>query len=205
MKRTRIPALLLLLGACWPAAAANVTRSYSYFSVGGDTLAEIEEQLRAHGPHVQSTGERHPGATRMEFTTKIDYAETDNRCRVDDVHVSVDAKVFLPRWRNRPRAERATALIWDTLSRDIRRHEESHLRIAKRHGRRIEDAIKALRPRRDCAPLQEEAEKISAEIMAEHDAEQRHFDRVESINFERRLLRLLRYRLQQIEAGRIPG
>jgi predicted secreted Zn-dependent protease len=31
------------------------------------------------------------------------------------------------------------------------------------------------------------------------------FDRVEGKNFESRIIRLLKYRLEQIEAGRLPG
>lgn len=203
--RLKVLTVLLLAAISVPATAATLSRSYNYFSIGGKTLEEIEEQLRSRGPHVGNTGQRHPGATRMEFTTTISYAETENRCRIADVRVSVEANVFLPRWRNRNRAPRETALVWDTLSRDIKRHEESHLRIAKNHARKVEDTIKALRGHSTCAALQKESEEITAKILEEHDAAQERFDRVESINFERRILRLLRYRLEQIEKGRIPG
>lgn len=204
MKRI-VLTLLALMIVGGPSQGASLTRSYRYFSIGGKTLSDIEQQLRTRGPHVGSTGQRHPGATRMEFTTKISYAETPNRCRVADANVTVKAQVFLPRWRNRRTAERETALIWDTLSRDIKRHEESHLSIAKRYARKIEDAVEALSTRSTCAPLQERAERVTAKILEEHDAAQEEFDRIESSNFERRLLRLLQYRLEQIESGRIPG
>ncbi|WP_048648762.1 DUF922 domain-containing Zn-dependent protease [Nitratireductor soli] len=204
MRRILLTFILLAVASA-PSNGATVARSYSYFSIGGKTLSDIEEQLRTRGPHVQSTGQRHPGATRMEFTTKVSYAETRNRCRVTQVNVSVKAQVYLPRWRNRRTAERETALIWDTLSRDIKRHEESHLGIAKQYARKIEDTVEALSTRSSCAPLQKLAEQTTAKILQEHDAAQEEFDRVESGNFERRLLRLLQYRLEQIESGRIPG
>lgn len=204
MKRILLT-LFLLAMANAASHGATVARSYSYFSIGGKTLSDIEQQLRTRGPHVQSTGQRHPGATRMEFTTKISYAETQTRCRIAKVNVSVKAQVHLPRWRNRRSAERETALIWDTLSRDIKRHEESHLGIAKRYARKIEDTVEALSSRASCAPLQKRAEQTTAKILEEHDAAQERFDRIESGNFEQRLLRLLRYRLEQIERGRIPG
>ncbi len=31
------------------------------------------------------------------------------------------------------------------------------------------------------------------------------FDRVESVNFESRILRLLRYRIERVENGELPG
>ncbi|MCA1301848.1 DUF922 domain-containing protein [Nitratireductor aquimarinus] len=209
MKRTTLTltflAPVLMAAGVLPAASADISRSYSYFSIGGKTLGEIEEQLRSRGPEVQSTGQRHPGATRMEFKTKITYEEDERRCRIAAVNVSVDAQVFLPRWRNRKRAEPETALIWDTLSKDIKRHEESHLGIAKRYARKIEEDVARLRPRASCEALQERAEKITEKTLNAHDAAQARFDRIESGNFEWRLMRLLNYRLEQLERGRNPG
>ena len=46
-------------------------------------------------------------------------------------------------------------------------------------------------------------ERTKAKILAEHDAAQDEFDRIEGINFERRFMRLLQYRMEQIEAGRL--
>ena len=84
MRRITLTLALLALGT-FPTASADISRTYSYFSIGGKTLSEIEEQLRSRGPHVQSTGQRHPGATRMEFKTRITYEEENRRCRIADV------------------------------------------------------------------------------------------------------------------------
>lgn len=204
MKRITLTFALLAL-ATSSATSADISRTYSYFSIGGNTLSEIEQQLRSRGPHVQSTGQRHPGATRMEFKTKITYEEEKRRCRIADVKVSVDARVFLPRWRNRKTAGPETALIWDTLSKDIKRHEESHLGIAKRYARSIESEIGKLASHSDCKTLQARAERVAQKKLDEHDAAQVRFDRIESGNFEWRLMRLLNYRLEQLEKGRNPG
>lgn len=197
-------AVLLVVAAAATAHAASLSRSYSYFAIGGTTLPEIERQLQTRGPRLPSTGQRHPGATNMEFNTEVDYADTGSHCRIADASVSIKAKVTLPRWRDRRRAEEEVRLIWDTLDRDIKRHEESHLIIAKTHARKLEEAIKSLFREKDCETLAAKVEKESARILAEHDAAQERFDRIELINFERRFMRLLRYRLDQIEAGRLP-
>lgn len=204
MKRITLTFALLAFAA-WPAESADISRTYTYFSIGGKTLSEIEQQLRSRGPHVQSTGQRHPGATRMEFKTRITYKEHKRRCRIADVKVTVDARVFLPRWRNRKTAGPETALVWDTLSKDIKRHEESHLGIAKRYARSIEREIGDLAPHASCETLQARAERVTQKKLEEHDAAQARFDRIESGNFEWRLMRLLNYRLEQLEKGRNPG
>ncbi len=188
-----------------PAAAANLSKTYSYFSIGGSTLEQLEMELSARGPQVKSTGQRHPGATRMEFSTKIGYRERGGYCRIEKATVTVKAKLILPRWRQRGKASEDVRLIWDTLSSDIKRHEESHVVIAKNHARELEQALLKLRRQKSCTKLAEMAKATSAKILAKHDRAQAQFDRVEGINFDRRMMRLLRYRMERIENGRLPG
>ena len=185
------------------AQAASVAKTYSYFTIGGVTVDEIEQELKRRGPQVKSTGLRHPGATRMEFKTRVDYREHNNRCGVASATVTVKANMILPRWKARKRASHDTRLIWDTLSADIKRHEESHVVIAKNHARELEEALQTVQRQRGCDVAQEKVKQITARILARHDAEQDRFDRIEGRNFESRLLRLLHYRIEQIEAGRL--
>jgi predicted secreted Zn-dependent protease len=204
--------VLLTLAACVAAAllapragAASVSKTYSYFTIGGVTLEEIETELNTRGPHVNSTGRRHPGATQMEFTTRLGYTTTAKGCSLTKVQVTVDAKVILPRWRHRSTASGDTALVWDTLSADIKRHEESHVSIAKNHGRELEDQLKAIGRQKDCETVAARAKVITDQVLARHDAAQDRFDRIEGINFESRLLRLLQYRIGNASAKRPEG
>lgn len=202
MKRTFFTILLAAIAAV-PASAASVTRSYSYFSIDGNTLEEIEQQLLTRGPQINGTDARHPGAVRMEFASRLSYGEGRSSCRVTDARVTVKAKVILPRWRGRRNADSDVRLIWDTLSRDIRRHEESHLVIARNHAHELEDALKALSARRTCAEMEAGVKAATARILEKHDAAQARFDRIETMNFEDRIKRLLNYRMEQIEKGRL--
>ena len=202
MKKLLLAAGFLVL-AGFPAGAASVAKTYSYFTVGGTTIEEIERELKRRGPKVQSTGLRHPGATRMEFTTRVGYGERNGRCSVVDATVSVKAAMILPRWNRRKGADPDTRLVWDTLSADIKRHEESHVVIAKNHARELEEALKTIQRERSCAAAQDRAKSVTARVLAKHDREQDQFDRIEGKNFETRLLRLLRYRIERIEAGQL--
>ena len=201
MKRLALPVILIALLA-GPASSASIVKSYNYFSIGGNTLDEIQQELDRRGPKLNSTGRRHPGATLMEFKTRLSYGENRGRCRVVEAIVEVNAKVILPRWRSRRRSDGETQLIWDTLSSDIKRHEESHVIIAKNHARELEKALLALRPQRDCGSTASKAKETTQRILSKHDAAQAKFDRIEGINFERRILRLLEYRMERAAAGR---
>jgi predicted secreted Zn-dependent protease len=203
MKQSLICALLLAATAV-PAGAANLVKTYSYFAIGGSTLDDIEAQLSKRGPEVKSTGMRHPGATQMAFTTRISYAKTAASCRIADAVVTVKVKVILPEWRRPRKADADVRLFWDTLSADIKRHEERHVEIAKNHGRELEEALKATYPQKSCDAAKAKAADITAAVLARHDRAQLQFDRVESVNFESRILRLLRYRVERIESGQLP-
>jgi len=205
MKRTLLFVFAGLVVSAGASPAQTVSRSYSYFTIGGITLQEIDEELSRRGPKVSSTGKRHPGATQMQFATRYTFASTADWCRIQKAVVSVRATMILPRWRARGRSDPDTRMIWDTLSSDIRRHEESHVQIAKSHARKLEEALEAIGRRGDCDAVKAAAATVSAGILAEHDAAQDRFDRIESINFENRITRLLAYRMQQIEAGRVPN
>lgn len=202
MKRSLLCALLLAVTAV-PADAANLVKTYSYFAIGGRTLEDIEQQLSKRGPQVKSTGSRHPGATQMAFTTRISYAAQSGSCRIADAAVTAKVKVILPEWRRPRKADPDVRLFWDTLSADIKRHEERHVEIAKNHARELEDALKASYPQKTCEAAKAKAAEITAAVLARHDRAQVQFDRVESVNFESRILRLLRYRIQRIENGHL--
>jgi predicted secreted Zn-dependent protease len=197
--------VVTVAGLSVPAGAATVSKSYSYFPIGGKTLEEIETELVKRGPKVQGTGARHPGATQMEFTTRIAYAEGNGGCEIVKANVNVEAKVILPRWRLRAKADGDTGLIWDTLSADIKRHEESHVVIAKNHARDLELALRALGRQPNCKVAAARAKATTDKILAMHDRAQEEFDRVEGINFENRIVRLLRYRMERIEKAKTPG
>ena len=197
--------VLAVAGLSLPAGAASVSKTYSYFSIGGKTLEEIEAELVRRGPQVRSTGSRHPGATQMEFTTRIAYGAGKSGCEIVKASVNVQAKMILPRWRLRSKADGDTGLIWDTLSADIKRHEESHVVIAKNHARNLELALRGIGRQPNCKVAAAKAKAVSDKILAMHDRAQEEFDRIEGVNFESRIIRLLRYRMERIEKAKKPG
>lgn len=196
MKRLHALVLAALLPAA-PAQAAQLIKTYAYFSVGGATLESLEQELNKRGPKVTSTGMRHPGATEMQFFTKVTYEETAKGCRIAKASVNVKANIILPRWTARGKADAEVRLVWDTLSSDIKRHEESHALIAKNHARDLEAALKGLPRKKSCNALQPGIDAATQRILAAHDHEQERFDRIEGKGFEKRIVRLLQYRIER--------
>lgn len=192
---------LLACAVAPPAQAATLSKTYSYFTIHGRTLDEIQDQLDRNGPRLAGTGKRHPGATRMEFNTHVGYRERGGRCEVVGAKVSLTAKIILPRWSQRG-APADVRFVWETLAADIKRHEEAHVVIARNYARDLEKQLGQVRPQRDCAAARRLVKDTTDRMLARHDVEQDRFDDIEGRNFESRILRLLDARMKQVNARR---
>lgn len=192
MARLALAAAILLIA---PQAHSEMIarKSVTYFSIGGKTAADLDREMAERGP-LLGAGRRHPGATRVTFSGKASYVNEDGRCRIGEARIVLTTKMILPRWKNRRKADVRMALLWDTLSADIKRHEERHAEIARNHARALEKALRSLRPERSCDALKEKVAMVTAQALEAHDADQKRFDRIEAANFGARMTRLLRYR-----------
>ncbi|CUX48758.1 MULTISPECIES: DUF922 domain-containing Zn-dependent protease [Agrobacterium] len=193
----------LALSLSGPAFSETIVRkTYSYFSVSGKTAADLDQQLSKHGPLTRNTGARHPGATEIKFGGELTYVEKNGMCSVGTAKVLLNTRILLPQWKNRRRTSAELAFIWDTLLADIKRHEERHAEIARTHARSLERQLTSLHPQKSCEALQGKVGKITQTVMDEHDRDQMRFDVVESKNFDARMTRLLKNRLEQGQTRR---
>lgn len=194
----RLMAIAALAASLQPAAAETITsKTFSYFSIGGRTAAELDDELNKRGPVMKHSGSRHPGATRIKWGGTVTYVKRNGKCAVGEAKVTLSTQIILPRWKNRKRATPSLALIWDTLSADIKRHEERHAEIARSHARALEKTLKGLRPEADCERMQARVDRVTADAVSKHDADQARFDRIESKNFNERMMRLLTHKLNK--------
>jgi predicted secreted Zn-dependent protease len=189
-------AVLAAACAC-PAFAAGISKKYNYFAVYGKTAEDLDREIAMRGPKLKLTGTRHPGATSMEFDIKTKFMSDGKYCKLANAYVSLDLKLTLPSWKNRKTADTEMAIMWDTLSSDIKRHEERHAIIARNYAIELERKLEALPRKKDCKQVQANAEKLADNILKAHAKAQADFDKVEAINFEARLARLLEYRIER--------
>lgn len=179
-----------------PAGGETIIRkSTTYFSIGGRTASDLDREMSRLGPLSNTTGRRHPGATQIRFNGSATFVAKSGHCSIGGAKVLLSTKLMLPRWSNRRKATKEMALLWDTLASDIKRHEERHAEIARTHARELEKTILGLPSTRDCPTLKARVNRVSQEAMVAHDKDQIRFDRIEAVNFERRMIRLLKYRI----------
>lgn len=189
----------LLFTIITDAQAAKIYRTIHYYSISGKTGHDLIQALRVKGPYVESTKSHHPGATSISFLPDIHLKKVGKYCRVTRANIDIRAKIQLPKWRQRATTRNpALAFIWDTLSQDIKRHEESHAIIARSHASEMEMTIHKLPVRKKCDDLRQNIISEVEKMLKKHMIEQIQFDYIEGINFKKRLSRLLKYRAEKM-------
>lgn len=200
MRRVRRFFGVFLLLCAIPATATAepiINKTYSYFRIGGRTAEDLDKELENRGPITRGTGHRHPGATEIKFGGDVTYVEKGGRCSVGGARVTLRTHIILPRWGNRGRATPELGFIWDTLSKDIKRHEERHAEIARNHARQLERELLGLPVNRTCDALEKQVAETTRRVLEAHDGEQLRFDQIEAANFDARMMRLLQYRMKR--------
>ncbi|EJF88822.1 DUF922 domain-containing Zn-dependent protease [Bartonella tamiae] len=181
------------------AQAAKIYKTISYYIVSGTTAAQIDKSMAKNAPYLKSTGQHHLGVTTISFVTYLKLKSEGNYCKIDRIHVDILANMQLPRWKQRSRTKSLElAVVWDSLSQDIKRHEESHVVIARAHASEIEKKIRELSYQKNCDKLLQNIETIVGHALAQHDEAQKRFDRIEAKNFDKRFFNLLIRRLEEI-------
>lgn len=190
----------ILLGPASAAVAADIREHTKYFSIGGTTLDELDRDLSRNGPLMAGTNMRHPGATEVKFDGKVTYKLDGARCRVAKTDLTLRLVKTLPKWTAPKAASASVAMVWNTLSQDIARHENDHARIARSYVRKMESALRNLAPEKSCEAMEARVNAVSARYLTAHQAAQIEFDVIEGREINMRLRRLLK---RNIEAAAV--
>lgn len=179
-----------------PVLAGQIKESTTYFMVRGSTFDELDRAMGMSGPQLRNGGERHAGSTQVSFNGDATYKTVNGQCGVDRASYRLSLHQTLPRWSAPKGADDRTRILWKTLRDDITTHENHHSAIAKAALKRMEDAVRELRPMPDCRQMAAKVDSVTKRIIADHDSEQLAFDASESRRIDARLARELRRNLQ---------
>ncbi len=189
MKRLRQIALVatVLVPAC-SSVGERTQLSVAYYSISGESFAEIDQQIALHGPTVTGVGKA-LAATNIRMVPDFRFAMRGSQCEVVSALVSVKAHVTLPRLATQQRLRQKLSKAWNNLEQYARLHESIHVSIADGYAVRAEEEIRALEGEPSCEALREKAIARFRSLMVEHERDQLQFDleeRVRIANIVRR-------------------
>ena len=163
-----------LLAAC-STVGERTSLSVGYYTIGGETFEDIDQQIALHGPAVLGVG-RALAATTVRMSPDFRFGFDGGACRVTHARVSVNAHVTLPKLTSQQRLRQELSRAWESLEQYARLHESVHVAIADTHALRAERAILALPPEPSCDRLRGSASLMFRQMMVEHEREQLQFD-----------------------------
>jgi len=174
--------------ACATAARNPVLDSYpvgvsgrttvEYYDVHGSTFAELRADMRRLGPKIN--GGSFVGETRspMRWSWRTKPVGTGS-CSIEDIRVSMNAQILLPRWTPPAGADSALVREWKRFIEALEVHEAGHKDISARAGREIVEQLRGMSG--PCSQVGTRANDAARRIFdrardeqARYDAETRH-------------------------------
>lgn len=152
----------------------EVRTEREYYDVEGTTAEEVLASMRQGARELEGDAAFAWTAADTEYQYRYAADRAEGRCRMSQVDVLVRVTVTLPRWTPR-RASWALRNQWNDYLRALERHEDGHVRLARRGGERILRSLEGLRAP-SCEALGERAKAEAERILGRIDEEQRRYD-----------------------------
>ncbi len=159
-----------------PALAEPQLHEYDdYYDIQGQSAEQLRAQMNALRPMEQ--GGKFDADTQWEVKWRFDYREKNQTCELTRSQVSVDITYHLPRWTNEDQADSPLQSRWENYMKHLRLHESGHAQNGEKAAAEIADMLKNFAPFSTCAELEEMADERAQQIIAEHNAWDREYDR----------------------------
>ncbi len=171
-------AVLAVAGTSVAVAGTRTTVKTDYYTIKGDTGEALLKAMDRSGPRHGFMA-RAIAQTRYTVQWNVEWSLAGKTCRVKSADVVLAVSYRYPAIAGTPSP--ALKRKWDTFMRGVRKHEETHGRIARQMV--TEASRSALRVTRSndpsCAATKREVSRIVHATYADYEARQQRFDALE--------------------------
>ncbi|MEM9147423.1 MAG: DUF922 domain-containing protein [Pseudomonadota bacterium] len=162
------------MGASLRSRGAKVT----YYTVAGESLPEIEEQIKKKGPKDPISGKRLAGVTKLRLSVALDRAEFEPagkiledektdlyacRGKVKKLEIGLSGVITLPRLQTKDLSKKARS-EWERFAKDLRKHQTQHLAAAEAEINKVIVEIDEMRAEAQGVSTQEASDKAYAQL-----------------------------------------
>lgn len=162
-----------------PAAAPTVSISgrQQFYDIDGTSTGALREGIRRLGPK-DASGTSLDALTvwDLQWTYKaVPGSSIDSTCALQDLKVTLNVTVTLPRWTPPASASASLRETWRTYLQHVKVHEAGHRAIAERNAQDLYKALSGLRAP-TCPRLDTRASRTGEDIVADGRAKNRAYD-----------------------------
>ena len=148
---------------------------YSYYTVSGDSAAEIYSAMISRGPKVN--GAKAYAATSAT-TTQDGKLLQGSSCKILDYRLKLDFVIKLPKIRNEKVLPASDRKRWQQFSGFLKAHEETHRQIWLDCAADLERQVKSIRAK-SCSDADRKASQLWERLRAACNKKHAAFDRAE--------------------------
>lgn len=137
------------------ASKPQVKTNFKYYSISGNTAAQLRQQMNRLGAKDTNENRRYDGATYWDLRWEYRYTYDRDFCRVSQAKVRVNINTVLPKWQ--PSLANNPALInrWNRYFKALKQHELGHHRHAVSAGQELLADLRNFRAYPNCHKLKE--------------------------------------------------
>jgi predicted secreted Zn-dependent protease len=156
------------------ALRAAITAREQYYDIDGSSAGALRGQMRRLGPKDES-GRSRDAMTVWDLEWTYRDVPVGDGCALQDVRVTLNVAITLPRWKAPATAPARLRESWRTYLEHLKLHEGGHRTIAERNARVLYAALLPLRAA-TCEELHRITSRTAEEIVAEGRARNRAYD-----------------------------
>lgn len=164
-------------GAAPAAARVSITGREQFYDIDGTSAGALREGIHRLGPR-DASGTSLDALTvwDLQWTYKaVPVSSVDSSCALQDLKVTLNVTVTLPRWTPPAGAPASLRESWRTYLEHVKVHEAGHRAIAERNARDLYRALSAVRGP-TCPQLDALASRTGEDIVADGRARNRAYD-----------------------------
>lgn len=155
----------------------SITGREQYYDIDGTSAGALREGIRRLGPK-DASGTSLDALTvwDLQWTYKaVPVSAADSNCALQDLKVTLNVTVTLPRWTPPASVSASLRESWRTYLQHVRVHEAGHRAIAERNAADLYRALLGLRAA-TCAQLDSQASRTGEDIVADGRSRNRAYD-----------------------------
>lgn len=162
-------------------AAPKYTTKYTYYTINGNSAADLYKAMLRRGPHVNGAKAYASTAATSKQEGKLLQGKS---CKIVDYRFTINFTINLPKLNSERALTGATRARWQAFAGFLKSHEETHRSIWLDCARELEGKVRAIRAG-DCKTADRAADKIWDSIRASCNRRHDAFDAAE----QRRLVK----------------
>jgi predicted secreted Zn-dependent protease len=156
-------------------AKPSAATKYKFYTITGDTPAEIYAAMIKRGPDVNGVNAY---ASTLATSSQSGRLMQGKTCKVQDYHFKIDFVINLPKLRSEAALTGPTKVKWAEFKAFLKSHEETHRSIWLGCAQALEQKMATLRTK-DCKAMDKQAAKMWKGARSSCDEKHRAWDKAE--------------------------